>query len=172
MFGHCKDTSGLINDRVQLKIKYSFLYFLILWWPPVLIVCIPAYIILYNDGLATKRRSATDKAAPQKTSGSPLIIVPTTYRWRVDTLIYVHMKSVSPLLVAATSNSAWMYLYHHIFWPHLPQEGGGWCGQMMWKYIVFWSEYCILMQCERIYRLQTWIKMQHSVFRLVIMKKM
>ncbi len=38
MFSHCKDLSGLINNRIQLKIKCSFLYFLILWRPLVSIV--------------------------------------------------------------------------------------------------------------------------------------
>ncbi len=51
-----------INDRVQLKIKISFWYFLILWRPLVSIVCLCSYIIIYS-GLTTKSRSATYKAA-------------------------------------------------------------------------------------------------------------
>ncbi len=32
--------------------------------------------------------------------------------------------------------------------------------------LVSWSEYCVLMHCERTYRLQMWIKMQHRVFKM------
>ncbi len=39
-------------------------------------------------------------------------------------------------------------------------------GGKMWKDIAFWSEYCVLMQCGCIYRLEMWIKMQHSVFKI------
>ncbi len=66
MFCHCKDTSGVINDQVQLKIKYSFLYFLILYRPLVLIACIRTYIIIYNQwschkkSLSHRRGSATE----------------------------------------------------------------------------------------------------------------
>ncbi len=110
MFGHCKDISSLINDRVQLKIKCRFLYFLILWRPLVLIVCIRTYITIYNQCIAAKSRSATTEETPLKTSRSPLILVATTCRWRIDTLLYVHIKLVSPLLVVATNSSVWMYL--------------------------------------------------------------
>ncbi len=37
---------------------------------------------------------------------------------------------------------------------------------VMGKYIAFWYKYCILIQYGHIYRLQMWIKMQHSVFQI------
>ncbi len=63
MFSYCRDTSGLINDRVQLKIKCSFLYFLILWRPLVSIVCIHPYINRWSRHkklLSHRRGSATE----------------------------------------------------------------------------------------------------------------
>ncbi len=106
MFSHYKDTGSSINDWVQLKIKCSFLYFLILWRPLVSIVGIRTYIIIYNlwshHKMSLRHR--------RETSDSPLIWVAITCSWRAYTPIYVHIKSVSPLLVVATSSSVWMYL--------------------------------------------------------------
>ncbi len=109
MFDHCKDTNGLINDRVQPKIKCIFLYLLILWLPLVSIVCIHTYIIMYNRWFLHKKSLSHWQDSAMESQWLATKVV-TACLWCVDTLIYAHIKSVSPLLVAATSSSTWTYL--------------------------------------------------------------
>ncbi len=107
MFGHCKDTSGLISDRVQLKIKCIFLYLLILWRPLVSIVCIRTYIIMYTQGshhkksLGYQRGSTTENQwLATNFSGNHLSL----------TCGHSHLCAYKVSVSAACGSFVWMYL--------------------------------------------------------------